>query len=142
MEYPETRSVPNDSIAHIFTVDPNKFDPLKASFQYSLGNSHGGHPHAICGLLRDQSDQRVMCKKLTTSCMSPYSFSSSLTQKIAGKGLKVCSEHDPDILNIMHSFVSHIGIQMQTAPSLSSTVDNASRVVFDKMLALFLVLHK
>ncbi|KIM62796.1 hypothetical protein SCLCIDRAFT_119051, partial [Scleroderma citrinum Foug A] len=126
VEYPETGSVPNDSIAHIFTVNPNKFDPPKASFQYSLGDSHGGRTRTICDLLCDQSDQRVMCKKLTTSC----------------KGLKVCSEHDPDILNIMHSFVSHIGVQMQTAPSLSSTVDNASRVVFDKTLTLFSVLHE
>ena len=142
VEYPEIGSVPNDSIVHIFTVNPNKFDPPKASFQYSLGDSHGGCPRTICGLLHDQSDQCVMCKKLTTSCMSPYSFSSSLTQKIAGKGLKVCSEHDPNILNITHSFVSCIGIQMQTAPSLSSTIDNASRVVFDKTLTLFSVLHE
>jgi len=142
VEYPQTGSVISGSIAHIFTVDPNNFDNPKTSFQYSLGDNHGGHSGVVCGLLRDQFDKLVKCNKLTTSCKSLQSFSNSLTQKITGKGLKVCSEHDPNTLNIMHSFVSHVGVQNQIVPMLPSFGDDACRVVFDKTLALFSVLHQ
>ena len=142
MEYPQTGSVLSGSIAHIFTVDLSNFDNPKASFQYSLGDNHGGHSGVICGLLRDQFDRPVKCNKLTMSCKSLQSFSNSLTQKIAGKGLKACSEHDPNTLNITHSFVSRVGVQNQIAPMLPLFGDDACRVVFDKTLALFSVLHQ
>ena len=49
--------------------------------------------------------------------------------------------HGPDILNISHSFVSHISVQTQSALSLLF-VNNAQKVVFEKMLALFSVLDQ
>ncbi|KAL4071959.1 hypothetical protein J3A83DRAFT_4188045 [Scleroderma citrinum] len=75
-----------------------------ACFQYFLGNTHDSHFGIIRDLLCDKSDKPVRCDKLRISC----------------KGLKVCSEHDPEILNIMHSF----------------------KVVFEKTLALYSVLHQ
>ncbi|KAL4076551.1 hypothetical protein V8B97DRAFT_2021913 [Scleroderma yunnanense] len=126
VKYPQTRSLHGESIAHIFAVDLENFDNLKASFQYFLGNTHDSHFGIICDLLCDKSDKPVRCDKLRISC----------------KGLKVCSEHDPEILNIMHSFVSHVGVQTQSVPLSPAFIDNVQKVVFEKTLALYSVLHQ
>ncbi|KAL4061962.1 hypothetical protein V8B97DRAFT_2027006 [Scleroderma yunnanense] len=126
VEYPQTGSLHGESIAHVFAVDLENFDNLKASFQYSLGNTHDSHFGIICGLLCDKSDKPVRCDKLRISC----------------KGLKVCSEHDPEILNITHLFVSCVGVQTQSAPLSSAFINNAQKVVFEKMLTLYSVLHQ
>jgi len=74
MEYPQTGSLDGESIAHIFTVDPTNFDHPKASFQYSLGDNHGGRSGVLCGLLRDTSGKPIKCNKLRTSCKCLQSF--------------------------------------------------------------------
>ncbi|KAL4073507.1 hypothetical protein J3A83DRAFT_4399834 [Scleroderma citrinum] len=126
VEYPQTGSLHGKSTAHIFAINLENFDNPKASFQYSLGNTHGSHFGVICGLLHDKSDKPVRCDKLRISC----------------KGLKVCSEHDPEILNIMHSFVSHVGVQTQSVPLSPAFVNNTQKVVFEKTLTLYSVLHQ
>ncbi|KAL4080630.1 hypothetical protein J3A83DRAFT_4085258, partial [Scleroderma citrinum] len=68
MEYPQTGSHDGESITHIFTVDPKNFNNLKASFQYSLSNTHGGHFNVTCGLLCNKSGDSVICNMLRTSC--------------------------------------------------------------------------
>ena len=141
MEYPQTGSSDSESITHIFAVDPTNFDHPKASFQYSLGNSHGGHSGVFCGLLRHPSGEPVRCNKLRTSCKCLHSFCHPLTWKFAGNGLKVCSEHDAEILNVSHSFVDRISVQTQLALS-SSSANNVKKVVFEKTLALFSILSQ
>ncbi|KAL4062088.1 hypothetical protein V8B97DRAFT_1858390, partial [Scleroderma yunnanense] len=126
MEYPQTGSHDGESITHIFTVDPKNFNNLKASFQYSLGNTHGGHFNVTCGLLCNKSGDSVICNMLRTSF----------------KGLKVCSQHGADTLEIMHSFVSHVDVQTQSAPLSLLFTNNTWKVVFDKMLTFFLILHQ
>ncbi|KAJ7883686.1 hypothetical protein B0H14DRAFT_2250388, partial [Mycena olivaceomarginata] len=42
VEYPETGASKGVGIAHKFSVDPENFCHPKESFQYSLGDSHGG----------------------------------------------------------------------------------------------------
>ncbi|KAL4070529.1 hypothetical protein J3A83DRAFT_4064724, partial [Scleroderma citrinum] len=68
VEYPQTGLLHGESIAHIFAVNLENFNNPKASFQYSLGNTHGSHFGIICGLLCDKSDKPVRCDKLRISC--------------------------------------------------------------------------
>lgn len=71
IEYPQTGGAPDQSIAHIFSVDPNTFHSSqhpKASFQYSLGDGHGGHVVSGCFMLRDAQGRPVPCANLKTSC--------------------------------------------------------------------------
>ncbi|KAJ7857576.1 hypothetical protein B0H13DRAFT_1640907 [Mycena leptocephala] len=51
VEYPETGASKGVGIAHKFSVDPENFCHPKESFQYSLGDSHGGEPYVHCGTL-------------------------------------------------------------------------------------------
>ena len=85
VEYPETGSKPSEAVAHIFSVDPEKFDHPKASFQYSLGDNHGGHSGVYCGLLLDRSNNVVLCNKLRTSCKSVSPFLLDLLTKLQAK---------------------------------------------------------
>ena len=69
VEYPQTGSRDGESIAHIFTVDPLNFFHPKSSFQYSLGDTHGGQADIKCHLLRDESGNTpVLCNKVRLSC--------------------------------------------------------------------------
>jgi hypothetical protein len=74
VEYPQTGATLGDAVAHIFTLvcDANTttFDFPQFSFQYSLGDSHGGTKGVQCYLLRDSMGKPVCCKKLSTSCKS------------------------------------------------------------------------
>ena len=74
MEYPQTGSSDSKSITHIFAVNLTNFNHPKASFQYSLGNSHGGHSGVFCGLLHHPSGEPIRCNKLRTLCKCLHSF--------------------------------------------------------------------
>ena len=68
VEYPQTGSTDSKTVAHVFSVDPDDFQDLKANVQYSLGDSHGRRSGVYCSLLRDDSGELVRCHWLTTSC--------------------------------------------------------------------------
>lgn len=72
VEYPETGVEINDSIAHVFTVDPTNFIHPKLDFQYSLGDSQGSRRNVACKFdsLIDNtgSDLPVMCKVESIGC--------------------------------------------------------------------------
>ncbi|KAG2119860.1 uncharacterized protein F5147DRAFT_556254, partial [Suillus discolor] len=73
IEYPETGSVMGQAIAHIFPISANcithGFDNPKASFQYLLGDGHGGQKNILCHLLSDSTDGKpVKCNRISTSC--------------------------------------------------------------------------
>ncbi|KAJ6598119.1 hypothetical protein DFH09DRAFT_889893, partial [Mycena vulgaris] len=42
VEYPETGSSEGISVAHLFSVDPDRFSHPKDNFQYSIGDFQGG----------------------------------------------------------------------------------------------------
>ncbi|KAJ7815996.1 hypothetical protein B0H13DRAFT_2460922 [Mycena leptocephala] len=76
VEYPETGASKGVGIAHKFSVDPENFCHPKESFQYSLGDSHGGEPYVHCGtLLLGLDGTPASCFHKKWSC----------------KGLKYCS---------------------------------------------------
>ena len=80
VEYPQTGAFDGERIAHVFTIgtDPNAYyNSLQSSFQYSLGNVHGGRKGIKCHLilddtsppiLSDHSGAPVLCDHLHTSC--------------------------------------------------------------------------
>ncbi|KAJ6485262.1 hypothetical protein DFH09DRAFT_1106230 [Mycena vulgaris] len=70
VEYPETGNAKGVAIAHRFSVDPANFSHPRESFQYSLGDFHGGNPDIYCGsLLLGQTGRPAACfrKKLSYS---------------------------------------------------------------------------
>lgn len=69
IEYTQTGDTPFQAVAHVFHIDPNHFKHPKDSFQYSLGDNHGGLKNVRCSLLRDDSGKEVPCDQLMTSCM-------------------------------------------------------------------------
>ncbi|KAJ7860303.1 hypothetical protein B0H13DRAFT_2569623 [Mycena leptocephala] len=76
VEYPQTGASKGVAIAHRFSVDPANFTHPKDSFQYSLGDSHGGEPYVQCGSL----------------LMGPGGMPASGFHKhLSCKGLKYCS---------------------------------------------------
>jgi hypothetical protein len=74
VEYPQSGSLKGDTVAHIFTLargfNSSEFDLPQFSFQYSLGDGHGGTKGVQCYLLRDSMGNPVRCNKLSTSCKS------------------------------------------------------------------------
>ena len=71
VEYPETSENNEECVAHVFNVDPDSFNSTyhpKASFQYSLGNGHGGRDGVECLMLKDSQGWPVQCNVLQTSC--------------------------------------------------------------------------
>jgi hypothetical protein len=66
VEYPQTGGASSNAVAHVFSVDPDNFQHLKANIQYLLGDSHGGRSGVYCSLLRDDSADLVRCHRLTT----------------------------------------------------------------------------
>ncbi|KAJ7788049.1 hypothetical protein B0H14DRAFT_2398806 [Mycena olivaceomarginata] len=111
VEYPETGTSIGTGIAHRFSVDPANFHHPRESFQYSLGDSHGGDSHVHCGqLLLGRTGLPAVCfhKKLS-----------------AGKGLKYCSARS------LHPL----------APALQlDAIADAKKEIFVKTLGLYCVL--
>ncbi|KAJ8591473.1 hypothetical protein M405DRAFT_735014, partial [Rhizopogon salebrosus TDB-379] len=73
VEYPQTGQLATESVAHIFHVNPSSFSHVlhpKSSFQYSLGDGHGGRMIGQCLMLRDAEGNPVPCTNLKTSCKS------------------------------------------------------------------------
>jgi len=70
IEYPETGENDGECVAHVFNVDPDSFKSThpKASFQYSLGDGHGGRDGVECHMLRDLQGWPVLCKVFQTNC--------------------------------------------------------------------------
>lgn len=68
VEYPQTGEFDKGIVAHIFHINPVAFHHLKSSFQYSLGDGHGGLESVKCFMLRDSSNHPVQCKVLKTLC--------------------------------------------------------------------------
>jgi len=70
VEYPETGVEINDSVAHVFTVDPTNFNHPKLDFQYSLGDSQGSRRNVACksDFLIDNSGLPAMCKVESIAC--------------------------------------------------------------------------
>ncbi|KAF9232988.1 hypothetical protein BU15DRAFT_66970 [Melanogaster broomeanus] len=128
VEYPQTGAIPGQGIAHIFNVDPTTFSPAyhpKASFQYSLGDGHGGHQSVQCLMLRDEQGWPVQCQVLKTSC----------------KGLKICSARIRDEAH--HHFTNHEEISAQLLQSSSRSSDHsAEKEVFMKTLGFFCALQE
>jgi hypothetical protein len=61
VEYPQTGESEDVGIAHVFPINPDAFENPKSSFQYSLGDSHGGRPSVTCSLLTDDKGKHVSC---------------------------------------------------------------------------------
>ena len=71
VEYPETGENDGEYVAHIFNVDPVHFNSThnpKASFQYSLGDGHGGCEDVECHMLKDLQGRPVQCSVFQTNC--------------------------------------------------------------------------
>ncbi|KAG1760684.1 hypothetical protein EV702DRAFT_1053394 [Suillus placidus] len=130
VEYPETGSVMGQAVAHIFPISVNcnthEFDNPKASFQYSLGDGHGGWKNVLCHLLRDSDGKPVKCNRISMSC----------------KGLKACSANT-DAFNTTHSYThqAHISELITPTRAFSPADDTAEREVFTKTFAFFCALQ-
>lgn len=137
VEYPQTGSKAKESVGHRFTIDPDNFVHPKGSFQYSLGDNHGGRSNVFCKLLVDDRGQLVSCKNLQTSCelLTEFiaKFSSHLAFSNLGKSLKICSSC-PDGTLESHSFTSRSRIILSALDDSSSS---AQEEVFSKTLALY-----
>ncbi|KAH0831831.1 hypothetical protein J3R83DRAFT_12681 [Lanmaoa asiatica] len=125
VEYPQTGESDNTGVAHVFPIDPDTFENPKSSFQYSLGDSHGGRPGVRCSLLTNDEGEQVPCTRTYLSC----------------RGLKVCSAHDDkSATNFGHSYTSLEQVRTQLVPA--PWVDTAKAEVFMKTLALFCSLNE
>ncbi|KAG1765741.1 hypothetical protein EV702DRAFT_919554, partial [Suillus placidus] len=116
VEYPETGSVMGQAVAHIFPISVNcnthEFDNPKASFQYSLGDGHGGRKNVLCHLLRDS------------------------------KGLKACSANtDAFNTTHSYTHRAHISQLITPTRAFSPADDTAEREVFTKTFAFFCALQ-
>ncbi|KAG1841105.1 hypothetical protein DFJ58DRAFT_732557 [Suillus subalutaceus] len=127
VEYPQTGRHADESIAHIFHIDPSMFTSTlhpKSSFQYSLGDGHGGQIIGKCLMLRDAGGQPVSCAKLRTSC----------------KGLKICSGHQHDISAHHFTNVSEVLAHHPSALQPRGPAGTADQELFEKTLAFFVAL--
>jgi hypothetical protein len=95
VEYPQTGASKGVAIAHQFSVDPANFSHPKDSFQYSLGDSHGGEPYVQCGsLLMGPGGTPASCFHKHLSCKFSPIRCLPIQQtdfEPLGKGLKYCS---------------------------------------------------
>ncbi|KIK33430.1 hypothetical protein CY34DRAFT_99623 [Suillus luteus UH-Slu-Lm8-n1] len=129
VEYPQTGHHVGESIAHIFHVDPSSFTPSlhpKSSFQYSLGDGHGGQIIGQCLMLRDTSRQPVSCTKLRTSC----------------KGLKICSGRQHAEISSHHftNISEVLAHHPSAAQPLRGPANTADQELSEKTLAFFVAL--
>lgn len=75
IEYPQTGQHENESVAHIFHIDPTTSESFlrpQSSFQYPLGDGHGGQTISQCLMLRNAEGHPVSCSNLKTSCTSLF----------------------------------------------------------------------
>ena len=73
VEYPECGTTPEDSVAHIFGIDPQNFIHPKDNIQYSWA-THGGET-GRCYLLQNNGprpDKYVTCALYRARCESAY----------------------------------------------------------------------
>ena len=82
MEYPQSGSVNDEAVAHIFQIDPSKslesFDPRK-NVQYSLGGIQGMCHNVECFLLTSSHNGCAMfCDQKKIGCK----FNSSVIKEI------------------------------------------------------------
>ncbi|KAG2110340.1 uncharacterized protein F5147DRAFT_772592 [Suillus discolor] len=127
VEYPQTRRHADESIAHIFHINPSMFTStlhLKSSFQYSLGDRHGGQIIGKCLMLHDAGGQPVSCAKLRTSC----------------KGLKICSGRQHDISAHHFTNVSEVLAHHPSTLRRRGPAGTADQELFEKTLAFFVAL--
>ncbi|KAF9220572.1 hypothetical protein BS17DRAFT_769175 [Gyrodon lividus] len=124
VEYPQTGAREGQAVAHIFMIDPATFNHPELSFQYSMGNNHGGHCEVKCDLLCNNTGKTFLCNHLKSSC----------------RGLKVCSARLSSNLGFPHSYMSHFNVQELIMQSFSY-IDTAKAEVFMKMLALLCALN-
>ncbi|KAJ7809872.1 hypothetical protein B0H14DRAFT_2607764, partial [Mycena olivaceomarginata] len=97
-------------IAHRFSVDPANFHHPRESFQYSLGDSHGGDSHVHCGqLLLGRTGLPAVCFHKKLSC----------------KGLKYCSARS------LHPLAPALQLD---------AIADAKKEIFVKTLGLYCVL--
>lgn len=144
VEYPETGSVPKQSVAHMFSVNPDNFYHPKANFQYSLGDCHGMHPDVKCDLLLDSGGRVVISDHVQTSCTYRTSarielkcLANSVTVSI-GKGLKTCSAYpDANGCSLSHSFISRPALVIGSSRLHGQMPEEE---VFLKTLAFYCVL--
>jgi len=140
VEYPQTGESDNVGIAHVFPINPDAFENPKSSFQYLLGDSHGGRPRVTCSLLTDDKGEQVSCMRTFFSCRHIV-WSHFCANFTAGCGLKVCSAHcEASTTHLRHSYTSLE--QVHTQLVLAPWVDTAKAEVFMKTLALFCSLNK
>jgi len=107
VEYPETGENDGECIAHVFNVDLNSFKSThpKASFQYSLGDGHGGHDGVECHMLRDLQGWQFCVRFFRPIVSVIYYYILICVYVILGKGLKLCAAQLHD--DVSHHFVSH-----------------------------------
>ncbi|KAF8833796.1 hypothetical protein BDN67DRAFT_998876 [Paxillus ammoniavirescens] len=128
VEYPQTGELDNEPVAHIFSVDPATFLSThhpKASFQYSLGDGHGGRDSVECLMLKDPQGSPMYCKVLQTTC----------------KGLKLCSARLRD--DDSHHLTSRpVILASASSPSSQPPLNTAEKEVFLKTLGFFCALEE
>ncbi|KAJ7825992.1 hypothetical protein B0H14DRAFT_2368572, partial [Mycena olivaceomarginata] len=95
VEHSQTGASKGVAIAHQFSADPANFSHPKDSFQYSLGDSHGGEPYIQCGsLLMGPGGTPASCFHKHLSCKFSPIRCLPIQQtdfEPLGKGLKYCS---------------------------------------------------
>ncbi|KAG2086384.1 uncharacterized protein F5147DRAFT_588546 [Suillus discolor] len=124
VEYPQTGCHADESVAHIFHINPSMFTSTlhpKSSFQYSLGDGHGGQIIGKCLMLHDAGGQPVSCAKLRTSC----------------KGLKICSGCQHDISAHHFTNVSEVLAHHPSTLRRRGPAGTADQELFEKTLAFF-----
>ncbi|KAG1825588.1 uncharacterized protein BJ212DRAFT_1474984 [Suillus subaureus] len=129
VEYPQTGDAPDQSIAHIFNINPSTFHSSqhpKANFQYSLGDVHGGCDVSKCLMLRDGQGQPVSCSNLKTYC----------------KGLKICSARPHDTTTHHFTNILEVSSLIIATTTAAKSVNNAEKEVFQKTFAFFVALNQ
>ncbi|KZW03626.1 hypothetical protein EXIGLDRAFT_758968 [Exidia glandulosa HHB12029] len=70
VEYPETGLLMGQRIAHLFSVDPERYVNPRHSFQFSFDKGHGGQASATCLLLTDANGSSISCSEWHGTCSS------------------------------------------------------------------------
>ncbi|KAF7335197.1 hypothetical protein MSAN_02353000 [Mycena sanguinolenta] len=99
VEYPETGAAKGVAVVHRFRIDPSRFSSPKESFQYSLGDSHGGEPNVHCGsLLFAVHGTPAYCSHEKWTCKGlKYCSASSLPPSPASPDLDSLAEAQKEI---------------------------------------------
>ncbi|KIJ30111.1 hypothetical protein M422DRAFT_268358 [Sphaerobolus stellatus SS14] len=117
IEFPETGSLPNEAIVHIFSLQPGDskedFDP-KLNIQYGIWGKHGSCPNVCLFLFPQEKESFTVCSQFKAECM----------------GVKECNSH-----GYQDSSGTNVGVQ-----SLIPFIDSAEQEVFMKILGFFCAL--